>query len=130
MALVKRFLALNKDILTSAELGQLVDGKDDISINTISVIFGTLLSQKERKILLIVDEHGLFFKVDPPLPTKSKSLKPLSDLRWWREDAAGSRVIFTGTVDAKYEMTILDDSYRPRSVVFVGSLSEQYSSSC
>ena len=51
MELVKRFLALNKYILSVAELEMLVNdynGKYDISINATSVIFGTLLSQRER----------------------------------------------------------------------------------
>jgi hypothetical protein len=39
------------------------------------------------------------------------------------EDAKGTRLIFTGTAHAKYEMTILDECYMIFSVVFVGPLS-------
>ncbi|KAG0195906.1 hypothetical protein BGX28_000397, partial [Mortierella sp. GBA30] len=126
LVLVKRFLALNKDILTGAELQMLVndyDGTRNISRNALSVIFGTLLMTRDRKTLLLVDEHGKLFEREPHVPDKFRSLAPLSSYHWWGEDAKGSRVIFTGTAHAKYEMTIMDESYRVRSVVFVGPLS-------
>ncbi|KAF8942044.1 hypothetical protein BGZ47_006926 [Haplosporangium gracile] len=124
---VKRFLALNKDILTGAELEMLVNdynGTRNILRNAISVIFRTLLMSRDRKTLLLVDEHGKLFEQEPYVPDKFKSLVPLKSYHWWGEDAKGSRVVFTGTAHAKYEMTILDDSYRPKSVVFVGPLSK------
>ncbi|KAG0331129.1 hypothetical protein BG000_011180 [Podila horticola] len=127
LQLVKRFLGINKDILTGAELEMLVndyDGTYNISFNTLSVIFEPLLKSRERKTLLLVDEHGKLFEKEPYIPVKFKSLVSLSSYHWWGEDAKGSRVIFTGTAHAKYEMTILDDSYRPTSVVFVGPLSK------
>ncbi|KAK3823809.1 MAG: hypothetical protein J3R72DRAFT_528890 [Linnemannia gamsii] len=114
LQVVKRFLALNKDILTGAELEML---------NAVWVIFRDLLMSRDRKTLLLVDEHGKLFEKEPFVPQKFKSLNPLSSYYWWGEDAKGSRVVFTGTAHAKYEMTILDESYRPRSVVFVGPLS-------
>ncbi|KAF9343463.1 hypothetical protein BGX26_005689, partial [Mortierella sp. AD094] len=72
MQVIKRFLALNKDILTAAELSPLshdYNGKYDISIEAFSVIFGKLLKQNERKTLLIVDEHGKLFE-EEDLPKK------------------------------------------------------------
>ncbi|KAF9370219.1 hypothetical protein CPB97_002923, partial [Podila verticillata] len=126
LLLVTCFLALNKDILTGTELEKLVnnyDGTRDISRNALSVMFGTLLKTKDRKTLLLVDEHGKLFERDPHVPEKFKSLNPLSSYHWWGEDANGSRLIFTGTAHGKFEMTILDESYRPTSVVFVGPLS-------
>ncbi|KAF9147573.1 hypothetical protein BGX20_006618, partial [Mortierella sp. AD010] len=66
MEVITYFLALNKDILTAADLGRLVC------------------------------RHNTGYK--------------------------GPRVIFTGTSHAKYEMTYLDESYRPGSVIFVGPL--------
>ncbi|KAG0285783.1 hypothetical protein BGZ96_010027 [Linnemannia gamsii] len=54
---------------------------------------------------------------------KFKSLVPLKSYHWWGEEPKGSRVVFTGIAHAKYEMNILDESYRPKSVVFVGPLS-------
>ncbi|KAF9197882.1 hypothetical protein BGZ59_005052, partial [Podila verticillata] len=127
LEIVKRFLALNKDILTGAELQMLVndyDGTRNISRNALSVIFRSLLMSRERKTLLLADEHGKLFEREPYVPDKFKSLVPLSSYHWWGEDAKGSRVIFTGPAHAKFEMEVLDESYRPRSVVFVGPLSE------
>ncbi|KAF9988390.1 hypothetical protein BGZ65_006178 [Modicella reniformis] len=80
MSVVEIFLAQNKDILTAKELNALVEdynGNYNISIDAISVIFGTLLKEQERKVLLIVDEHGKLFEGKLPLPEKLKSLNPL-----------------------------------------------------
>ncbi|OAQ23043.1 hypothetical protein K457DRAFT_130858 [Linnemannia elongata AG-77] len=126
LEVVKRFLALNKDILTGAELATLLndyDGTRNISRNALSVIFGTLIKSWDRKTLLLVDEHGKLFGKEPYVPDKFKSLVPLKSYHWWGEEPKGSRVIFTGTAHAKYEMNFLDESYRPTSVVFVGPLS-------
>ncbi|KAF9537358.1 hypothetical protein EC957_008398 [Mortierella hygrophila] len=126
LQVVKRFLALNKDILTGAELAMLLndyDGTRNISRNAMSVIFGTLLKSRDRKTLLLVDEHGKLFRKAPYVPDKFKSLVPLLLYNWWGEDAKGSRVVFAGTAHAKYEMEILEGSYRLSSVVFVGPLS-------
>ncbi|KAF9952601.1 hypothetical protein BGZ70_000557, partial [Mortierella alpina] len=126
LEVVKRFLALNKDILTGAELGMLVNdynGTRDISRNAVWVIFRHLLMSKDRKTLLLVDEHRKLFEKEPYVPDRFKSLVPLKSYHWWGEDAKGSRVVFTGTAHAKYEMSILDPSYRPTSVVFIGPLS-------
>ncbi|KAG0049873.1 hypothetical protein BGZ83_005304 [Gryganskiella cystojenkinii] len=125
LEMVRRFLALNKDILTGAELEMLVndyDGTRDISRNALSVIFRSLLMSRDRKALLLVDEHRALFKQKPYLPDKFPSLMPLKEYGWWGEGAKGSRVIFTGTTHA-FEMTVLDDCYRIRSVDFVGPLS-------
>ncbi|KAG0361522.1 hypothetical protein BG005_008112 [Podila minutissima] len=127
LEVVKRFLALNKDILTAAQLGMLVDdstGTRDILIKAAWLIFRNLLMQNKRRTLLVVDEHGKMFKDKQPLPERFTYLNPLSDFHWWGEDAKGSRVIFTGTAHANYEMTIVDQSYRLRSVAFVGPLSD------
>ncbi|KAG0351443.1 hypothetical protein BG005_009051 [Podila minutissima] len=126
LQLLKLFLALNKDIWTGTELKMLVNDSDDtgdISTRALSVIFGTLLKTSERKTLLLVDEHGKLFENDPHVPQKFRSLVPLSSYHWWGEDAKGSRVIFTGAAHGKFEMTILEPSYRSKSLVFVGPLS-------
>ncbi|KAF9343328.1 hypothetical protein BGX34_006921, partial [Mortierella sp. NVP85] len=126
--LVKRFLGINKSILTGAELQMLVndyDGSRHISRNALSTIFEPLLRSRERKTLLLVDEHGKLFEGKPPyLPERFPSLNPLSSFNWWDELNKGTRLIFTGVAHAKYTMTILHDSYRWTSVVYVGPLSE------
>ncbi|KAI7829732.1 hypothetical protein BC939DRAFT_473940 [Gamsiella multidivaricata] len=127
LELVRRFLALNKDILTGNELEMLVNeynGKYHVSTHAVWAIFRDLLMSWDRKTLLLVDEHGKLFHKEPYVPDKFKSLVPLKSYHWWGENAKGSRVIFTGTAHAKYEMGILDESYRPTSVVFVGPLSK------
>ncbi|KAF8929429.1 hypothetical protein BGZ47_001061 [Haplosporangium gracile] len=126
LQVVKRFLAPNKDILTGAELEILVrdyNGTCDILTDAVSVIFETLLMSRDRKTLLLIDEHSKSFQKEPYVLDKFKSLVPLKSYHWWGEDAKGSRVVFTGTAHAKFEMEILDESHRPTSVVFVGSLS-------
>ncbi|KAF9172792.1 hypothetical protein BGX20_004843 [Mortierella sp. AD010] len=107
-ALVECFLALNKYILTVSELEGLVADYDQV----------------ERKTLLIVDEHEKLFRKEPYVLDKFESLNLLSDLNHWLDNYKGSRVIFTRTAHAKYEMKILEDSLRMNSVYYVGPLSE------
>ncbi|KAF9399956.1 hypothetical protein BGX21_005276 [Mortierella sp. AD011] len=119
-ALVECFLALNKYILTVSELEGLVA---DYDIRGAGAIFN-LLQQVERKTLLIVDEHEKLFRKEPYVLDKFESLNLLSDLNHWLDNYKGSRVIFTRTAHAKYEMKILEDSLRMNSVYYVGPLSE------
>jgi hypothetical protein len=80
LQVVKRFLAINKDILTGAELEMLVrdyNGMGDISTDAASLIFRTLLMSRDRKTLLLVDEHRKLFQKEPYVPDKFKSLVPL-----------------------------------------------------
>ncbi|KAF9119438.1 hypothetical protein BG015_006355, partial [Linnemannia schmuckeri] len=126
LEVVKRFLGLNKDILTGAELEMLVNDYNstrNISRNATSIIFRTILMSRDRKTLLLVNEHGKLFEKEPYVPDNFRSLVPLKPYHWWGGDAKGSRMIFAGTAHTKYEMNILDESYRPRSVDFVGPLS-------
>ncbi|KAF9898768.1 hypothetical protein EC991_010432 [Linnemannia zychae] len=126
LEVVKRFLAMNKDILTGTEFEMLVrnyNGTDDISTDAVSIIFGQLLKSRDRKTLLLVDEHGKLFQHKPYIPVKFVSLGPLMSYALWGETAIGTRLIFTGTAHAKYEMEVLEESYRIWSVVFVGPLS-------
>ncbi|KAG0275521.1 hypothetical protein BGZ95_008698 [Linnemannia exigua] len=127
LEVIDRFLALNKDILTGAELEMLLNdynGTHDVSRNAISVIFETLLLSRDRKTLLLVDENRLLFERKSDTPNKFNSLKWLSSYHWWGEKAKGSRVVFTGTVLTKHEMEILDESWEPGLVAFVGPLSK------
>ena len=127
LEVIKRFLALNKDIVAGNELEMLVKDYDGgYSIPTLAVrfIFRELLMSYGRKTLLLVDEHGKLFENEPYIPKKFLSLAHLSSYAMWGESAKGSRVIFTGTAHAKYEMTVLEESYRKNYVVFVGPLSE------
>jgi len=112
LELVSRFLAINKDILTGAELEILVrdykGGTDYTTTDAVSIVFRRLLMSRERKTLLLVDQHGKLFEKEPYLPDKFEFLVPLKSYGWWGEDAKGSRMIFTGTSYAKYEMKIMD----------------------
>ncbi|KAG0003003.1 hypothetical protein BGZ65_002134 [Modicella reniformis] len=128
MEVVKRFFVLNKDILTATELEELVedyDGTYDVAVDAISTIFRKLLKQRERKTLLIIDDHWKLFETTPSIPTQFSSLNPLQSFHWWGEDAKWTRVIFTGTSHAKYEMESLEETYRATSLVFVRPLSER-----
>ncbi|CAG8613256.1 11032_t:CDS:2 [Ambispora gerdemannii] len=105
MVICKYFLALNKDILTGAELELLVKNEnvDYSSSKVAGKILGNLLKQVDRKTLLIIDEHGVLFEKDP-VPERLYILKPLMNLTFWAEHYKGVRVILTGTAHAKYEM--------------------------
>ncbi|KAF9099988.1 hypothetical protein BGX27_000504 [Mortierella sp. AM989] len=81
-------------------------------------------SRWNEKTLLIVDEHGKLFKEKPYVPDKHGFLNYLGDLNRWLDNYKGSRVIFTGTAHAKYELKILEDSLRMNSVYYIGPLSE------
>ncbi|KAF9340927.1 hypothetical protein BGX26_008828, partial [Mortierella sp. AD094] len=119
---------MNKDVLTAAELEKLVcdyNGQRDIWSTAITPVFNILM-QKERKTLTVVDEHGKLFRSAKPVPDNFKSLKPLMDLASWTNGNLGSRLILTGTAHAKYELKVMEPSFRCDSmtVVFVGPLSE------
>ncbi|CAG8563526.1 3328_t:CDS:2, partial [Funneliformis caledonium] len=122
----KRFLAINKDILTANELKGLVEfvSEDDVFVTCTSLIWD-LLKQKDRKTLLVVDEHGVLFNLDPPVPDRLIILISLKYLNFWGEKAAGSRVIFAGTAHAKFEKTYLINDMHNWWVEYVCSLTEE-----
>ncbi|KAF9370560.1 hypothetical protein BGX21_005485, partial [Mortierella sp. AD011] len=128
MQVIERFLVMNKDVLTAAELEKLVcgyNGQWDIWSTAITPVFNILM-QKKRKTLTVVDEHGMLFRSTIPVPAKFISLKPLMDLASWTDGNLGSHLILTGTAHAKYELEVMEPSYRCdyTTVVFVGPLSE------
>ncbi|KAG0334797.1 hypothetical protein BG004_000267 [Podila humilis] len=76
---LERFLALNKDILTAAELMKLVDGYDgtvNISTHAVGRVFKDLLKSTSRKTLLLVDEHWQLFQneLHPPKKVTKRQL--------------------------------------------------------
>ncbi|ORZ18369.1 hypothetical protein BCR41DRAFT_46284 [Lobosporangium transversale] len=124
-ALLRRFFAFNRDILTASDLESLLDFSEviDCSIVAARAVFD-LFKQKERKTLFIIDEHGELFQKEPYVPDKYPFLKHLMNLNLWQSHYKGSRVIFTGTAHAKYELQIMEDSARAILLYFVGPLSE------
>ncbi|ORZ08566.1 hypothetical protein BCR41DRAFT_359422, partial [Lobosporangium transversale] len=124
-ALLRRFFAFNRDILTASDLESLLDFSEviDCSIVAARAVFD-LFKQKERKTLFIIDEHGKLFQEKPYVPDKYLFLNHLKDLTRWEAESKGSRVIFTGTAHAKYELQIMEDSARVTLLYFVGPLSE------
>ncbi|KAF9414311.1 hypothetical protein BGZ76_004884, partial [Entomortierella beljakovae] len=111
---VRRFLTLNKDILTSADLSMLATAYHEPGGELMTLIFERFLLQKsnERRALTIVDEHGALFRTAPYVPRKYLSLKFLDRLPLWTDNYRGSCVLFTGTAHAKYEMTEMESSCR------------------
>ncbi|ORY89843.1 hypothetical protein BCR41DRAFT_403567, partial [Lobosporangium transversale] len=107
-ALLRRFFAFNRDILTASDLESLLDFSEviDCSIVAARAVFD-LFKQKERKTLFIIDEHGELFQKEPYVPDKYPFLKHLMNLNLWQSHYKGSRVIFTGTAHAKYELQIM-----------------------
>ncbi|KAF9434783.1 hypothetical protein BGZ76_007422 [Entomortierella beljakovae] len=126
--IVKRFLVLNKDILTSNDWEKLATAYNRFGNSTVEAIFTEFLMQptNERKALTTVDEHGALFKDKPSIPEKYKSLAYLDKLSRWRDDYVGSRLIFTGTQHAKFELKYMEDSFKfdRQTVEFVGPLSK------
>ncbi|CAG8474931.1 9704_t:CDS:1 [Paraglomus occultum] len=121
-----RFLSLNKDILTAAELKKLVEHEDrskPLVVSCAATIFGDILQRTNRKTLLVVDEHGALFDNDPPAPVQLPILKPLMTLTYWGEHIAGARVVLTGITHAKFERKYLKSGMQDW-IVFVGPLSE------
>ncbi|KAF8929352.1 hypothetical protein BGZ58_009014 [Dissophora ornata] len=102
----KRFLALNKDILTVAHFQEMTFGYpsgNEVITRAASSIINNLLQQKDTKTLLVVDEHGALFGQDPPIPVKHAILNPLMQIGVWSGRNKGARVILAGTVHAKFE---------------------------
>ncbi|KAI7831220.1 hypothetical protein BC939DRAFT_499161 [Gamsiella multidivaricata] len=63
----KRFLAINRDILTVAELREMVTYEDRSTpfvVSSAAIILRSLLQRRERKSLCIIDEHGALFASD------------------------------------------------------------------
>ncbi|RUS34197.1 hypothetical protein BC938DRAFT_481975 [Jimgerdemannia flammicorona] len=126
IAICKRFLSINKDILTAAELKQLVQHEDKskpLVVSIAATIFCDLLQQISRKTLLVVDEHGVLFISDPPTPQRLPVLIPLMSLTYWAESAAGARVVLTGTAHAKFEKKYLRDGMQDW-IEFAGPLTD------
>ncbi|KAF9327532.1 hypothetical protein BG006_009180 [Podila minutissima] len=103
----KRFLALNKDMLTVADFEKMTywhptDPQDVFDCASNSILHD-LLQQLETKTLLVIDEHGALFEQDTPVPKKHVILNPLMQLAAWRETSRGARVVLTGTAHAKFE---------------------------
>ena len=119
----KRFLALNKDIITAAELKEMVTFEDTTTplvISCAETIFESLLQRQERKTLCIIDEQGALFESSTPAPDRFVVLQPLKTFNRWKESSAGARVVFTGTAHAKFERVHLKDE---TPLVYVGPLS-------
>ncbi|CAG8621823.1 12750_t:CDS:2 [Ambispora gerdemannii] len=123
MVICKYFLALNKDILTGAELELLVENEniDYSSSKVAGKILENLLKQVDRKTLLIIDEHGVLFEKDP-VPERLHILKPLMNLTFWAEHYKGVRIILTGTAHAKYEMIYMKNGQSKWWMIYVAPL--------
>ncbi|KAF8958824.1 hypothetical protein BGZ46_001882, partial [Entomortierella lignicola] len=122
----KRFFALNKDILTTADFKTILiasprnPSRDEAAKNAASSILSSLLSQKNKKTLFIIDEHGKLFDKYQSYPNL---LPSLTDIHAWEPVHKGARVIFTGTAHAGYELRILAGDISS-ILEFVGPLSD------
>ncbi|RHZ82057.1 hypothetical protein Glove_114g216 [Diversispora epigaea] len=119
------FLALNKDILTAAELKKIVRYARDrnpqqVMVTVAERILG-LIKSTDRKALLIVDEHGILFEKDP-VPLRIHLLSPLMNLNFWGEHYKFARVIFTGTAHARFEREYMKNGQYEFWVIYVGPL--------
>ncbi|CAG8596717.1 4921_t:CDS:2, partial [Funneliformis mosseae] len=122
------FLALNRDIVTGDGLEMLVENvtfsseKDFIIVA--EIILGELPKQVERKTLFVIDEHGVLFEEDPPVPKRLHLLSPLMNLTFWAEHYKGVRVIFTGISHAKYEMKYMKNGQNIWWVIYISPLED------
>ena len=122
----KYFFALNKDILTAANLKRIVRHADPLSDRVETVVaesIFTLLKESVHKTLLIVDEHGALFENKLSVPERFPFLNPLKNLNYWEARCDHARVIFTGTAHANYERSIKNGN-RQKCIIFVGPLQE------
>jgi hypothetical protein len=87
-----------------------------------SNIMDDLLKQLKEKTLLVIDEHGILFEPDPPIPHKQIRLNPLMHLNAWNQERKGCRVVVTGTAHAKFEQVYLKDGMT-NWIIFVSPLS-------
>ncbi|CAG8677760.1 5041_t:CDS:2 [Acaulospora morrowiae] len=119
------FLALNKDILTAAELEKIVQCASDRNTQQIWITVAEqildLIKLARRKALLIVDEHGVLFEKDP-VPLRIHLLSHLMNLNFWGEHYKFARVIFTGTAHARYEREYMKNGQYEFWVIFIGPL--------
>ncbi|RIA94344.1 hypothetical protein C1645_734870 [Glomus cerebriforme] len=122
--IVRYFLAINKDILTAAELENLVQKIRTDSVVPFAEAMWDMLQQKNCKILVVVDKHGVLFShKTTPAPLRLHILKPLMKLTYWGEDSLGTRVVLTGTAHAKFKKRYLINGMNDW-VEFVGPLPE------
>ncbi|RHZ64411.1 hypothetical protein Glove_325g28 [Diversispora epigaea] len=102
----KCFLALNKDILTAAELEKIVQFASNCNSQQVVVTVAEeildFIRSADRKVLLIVDEYGILFEKDP-VPLRIHLLSPLMNFNFWGEHYKFACVIFMGTAHASYE---------------------------
>ncbi|KAF9364675.1 hypothetical protein BGX34_000776 [Mortierella sp. NVP85] len=82
-AICRRFLALNRDILTGADFATMTFSHP-IEINDVlSCAAGKImheLQQPNTKSLLVIDEHGVLFTQNPPTPVQHVVLNQLMQL--------------------------------------------------
>ncbi|PKY50961.1 hypothetical protein RhiirA4_467744 [Rhizophagus irregularis] len=113
MKVCQRFFALNKDILTSTDLDELItavteDDPDSVIIKRcFSQIFSGLLKQElPRKTFFIIDEHEALLNNETLVPKRLKSLQSLTNLNFWDEAKNGTRVIYTAKIIGKRSYTL------------------------
>ncbi|KAF9429022.1 hypothetical protein BGZ76_001957 [Entomortierella beljakovae] len=121
--LCTRFFALNKDILTIRDFEKFWVGRERDGLTVASLaatVLSTLLCQRERKTLLVLDEHGKLFEKNKPYP---HLFKPLTDIHSFDPAQNGARVIYTGTAHAGFELVVLTGDI-DSLLEFVGPLSD------
>ncbi|PKY59315.1 hypothetical protein RhiirA4_481950 [Rhizophagus irregularis] len=64
----------------------------------------------ERKTLLVVNEHGILFDIDPLAFNRLSNLVLLKLLTFWKGEKTGACVILTDTAYAKFERNYLKNS--------------------
>ncbi|KAF9201061.1 hypothetical protein BGZ49_008715, partial [Haplosporangium sp. Z 27] len=89
---LERFLGMNKDILTAAELGRIVDDVElPLSTRAIKVIF-EMLKSKDRKTLFLVNGYDQFLAYESYGLDKHELLDHLSGFDKWSVDYKGASV--------------------------------------
>ncbi|CAI2168627.1 18817_t:CDS:2 [Funneliformis geosporum] len=115
------FLALNKDILTAAELKEIVQHDSSVEVEVaVAEAILHLIKLADHKALLIIDEHDILFEKDP-VPLRIHLLSPLMNLNFWGESFNHARVVFTGTAHAKYEIVHMKNG-QSNYLIYVGPL--------
>ncbi|ORZ12934.1 hypothetical protein BCR41DRAFT_98153 [Lobosporangium transversale] len=86
--------------------------------------YSTYSNRRSAKHCSLSTNMESYSKKNRTCREKYPFLKHLMNLNLWESQYKGSRVIFTGTAHAKYELEIMEDSARVSLLYFVGPLSE------
>jgi hypothetical protein len=122
-----RFLAINKDILTSDDFATLLSPavSDEMLIrDAASNIMNQLLRLQDRQTYVIIDEHSVLFSSDTPATQRLPVIQRLGRIEMWSSRPNKARVVLAGTSHAKFERLFMS-SMAADPLILIGPMSPQ-----